>query len=64
MNTTSSPALRAIRAQALALFEPPPALRLSEWIESNLVLPASVSAKPGEVKLFPYQVGIADAISI
>lgn len=44
-------------------FEPPPKLRLSEWIEKYLRLPAGVSAIPGRVRLWPYQEGIADAIS-
>jgi hypothetical protein len=42
---------------------PPPRLRLSEWIEQNIRLPEGVSALPGPVRLWPYQVGVADAIS-
>ena len=42
---------------------PPPRMRLSEWIEAEIRLPDSVSALPGRVKLYPYQTGIADAIS-
>jgi phage terminase large subunit GpA-like protein len=38
-------------------------LPLSTWIESNLALPDDVSARPGSVRLYPYQRGIADAIS-
>jgi phage terminase large subunit GpA-like protein len=48
---------------ALRVLAPPPRLRLSEWIEANLVLPQGVTALPGAVRLWPYQVGIADAIS-
>ena len=43
--------------------QPPPFVRLSKWIEDNVRLPAGVSAMPGKVRLWPYQVGIADAIS-
>jgi phage terminase large subunit GpA-like protein len=38
-------------------------LPLSDWIQSNLALPDDVSARPGSVRLYPYQRGIADAIS-
>lgn len=41
---------------------PPPKLRLSEWLESELRLPSSVSAAPGQVRLWPWQREIADAI--
>ena len=36
---------------------------LSRWIETTLRLPDNVSALPGSVRLWPYQPGIADAIS-
>ena len=48
---------------ALRSLIPPPKLRLSEWIERTVRLPPGVSALPGPVRLWPYQVGIADAIS-
>jgi phage terminase large subunit GpA-like protein len=38
-------------------------LPLSKWIETKLALPDDVSARPGSVRLYPYQKGIADAIS-
>jgi phage terminase large subunit GpA-like protein len=41
---------------------PPPRLRLSDWIEGNIVLPGGVSALPGPVRLWPFQREIADAI--
>lgn len=44
-------------------FTPPPKLKLSDWIEKELKLPEGVSALPGRVRLWPYQRGIADAIS-
>jgi phage terminase large subunit GpA-like protein len=34
-----------------------------EWIERELRLPEGVSALPGPLRLWPYQRGIADAIS-
>lgn len=48
---------------ALRALIPPPKLDLPTWIETNLVLPADVSATPGSVRLHPYQRGIAEAIS-
>jgi phage terminase large subunit GpA-like protein len=48
--------------RALARLDPPPRLKLSEWLESNVVLPEGVSAVAGPVRLWPYQRDIADAI--
>ena len=56
-------AIAESRARALRHLIPPPRLKLSDWIEANLVLPAGTSALPGRVRLFPYQREIADAIS-
>lgn len=56
-------ALATVRANALRALIPPPRLRLSEWIESEMRLPEGVSALPGRVTLWPYQREIADAIS-
>lgn len=56
-------ALATVRKNALAALRPPPRLRLSEWIESEMRLPEGVSALPGRVRLWPYQREIADAIS-
>jgi phage terminase large subunit GpA-like protein len=55
--------LVAVRTQALASLIPPPRLRLSQWIEREIVLPEGVSSLPGKVRLWPYQREIADAIS-
>jgi phage terminase large subunit GpA-like protein len=55
--------IAAVRARALRSLIPPPRLRLSEWIERNIHLPADLSALPGPVRLWPYQRAIADAIS-
>ncbi len=56
-------AVASIRRRALAALTPPPRLRLSEWLESELRLPEGVSALPGRIRLWPYQREIADAIS-
>jgi phage terminase large subunit GpA-like protein len=56
-------ALATIRRTALRSLIPPPRLRLSGWIEANIKLPEGVSALPGPVRLWPYQRGIADAVS-
>jgi hypothetical protein len=55
--------LDEIRTRALASLIPAPKLALLTWIEGELRLPEGVSALPGPVRLWPYQVGIADAIS-
>ena len=55
--------LADVRACALRSLIPPPRLKLSEWIEREIVLPEGVSALPGRVRLWPYQREIADAIS-
>jgi phage terminase large subunit GpA-like protein len=54
--------LATIRRNALASLMPPPKLRLSDWIERNVMLPSDVSALPGAVRLWPFQREIADAI--
>jgi len=35
---------------------------LPAWIEANIRLPASVTAEPGPIKLYPYLRGIAAAV--
>lgn len=55
--------LDLIRANALKSLLPPPRMSLADWIETEMRLPSSVSALPGPVRLWPYQRGIADAIS-
>ncbi len=49
-------------AETLAQWAPPPKIKLADWIESEIVLPADVSATPGAMKLFSYQRGICDAV--
>ncbi|MGP9789614.1 phage terminase large subunit family protein [Roseinatronobacter sp. NSM] len=51
-----------VARNALRGLIPPPRLRLSEWIESNVTLPEGVSAQPGRVQLWQFQREIADAI--
>jgi phage terminase large subunit GpA-like protein len=54
--------MNAVGLRTLAAFAPPPKLKLSEWIEGNISLPDD-SAVPGPMRLWPWQIGIADAIS-
>jgi phage terminase large subunit GpA-like protein len=55
--------LETTKRNALRQWVPPGRLRLDKWIEETIVLPSSVSALPGRVKLYPYQREIAAAIS-
>lgn len=52
-------------AAALAKLRPPPRLPLSEWMESRdgIRLPEGLVAKPGPVRLWPFQREIADAMT-
>lgn len=52
-----------LRREAMLNLLPPPKLRLSEWIEREIVLPPGVSATPGPVRLHPYQRELADAMA-
>lgn len=52
----------AIRQAALQALRPPPALPLVEWIEANVSLPASGSALPGPMHLWPFQRGWCEAL--
>ncbi|ADP71990.1 terminase GpA [Rhodomicrobium vannielii ATCC 17100] len=56
-------AIATVRRNALRALIPPPRLKLSEWIETHMRLPDSVSALPGPIRLAPYMREIADAIS-
>lgn len=55
--------LKLTRRRAMAALTPPPRLSLPDWIETTMRLPEGVSATPGRVRLWPYQRGIAEAIS-
>lgn len=57
----ASPLERAV-ADALTQWAPPPKIKLADWIEANIVLPADVSATPGAMTLFSYQRGICEAV--
>lgn len=52
-----------IRTFALGQLRPPPRLRLSEWLEQNLILPEGDTAAPGKFRPYGYQREIADAMS-
>lgn len=54
--------IEQVSRNALRALIPAPRLRLSEWIEGNVILPEGVSAQPGPVQLWPFQREIADAI--
>lgn len=51
-----------IRQKALVFLAPPERIPLDEWIQENVVLPASIAAHPGKLKLWPHQVEIARSI--
>lgn len=56
------PTIDQVASAARRALIPPPRLRLSDWIESHVILPEGVSAQPGPVQLWPFQREIADAI--
>ncbi len=58
-----SVALAQAVSAARARLRPPPRTALSTWIEENVHLPDGLAARPGPVRLWPFQRGIADAIS-
>jgi phage terminase large subunit GpA-like protein len=55
--------LRAVRNAAVLAWMPPPRLPLSDWIEREIRLPSEVSSLPGPIRLYPFQRGMADAMS-
>jgi phage terminase large subunit GpA-like protein len=55
--------LTEIRRTALRSLIPPPKLRLSEWAEAHIHLPSDIAATPGRLRMLPYLVAVADAIS-
>lgn len=55
--------LMQVRSNAMRALVPPPRLTLSDWIETELRLPADVSSLPGPIRLYPFQRGMADAMS-
>lgn len=57
-----SKALEPIRRAALKALRPPEKIALSKWTEKHVRLPSSLSAQPGQMRLWPHQVAIADSI--
>jgi phage terminase large subunit GpA-like protein len=55
--------LAEVRDRALKALIPPARLKLSEWVEQNIVLPSGVSALPGKMRLWPFQAQILDAVA-
>lgn len=55
--------VQTMMATALSSLRPPPRLKLSDFIEQEMELPDDVAALPGKIRLYPFQRGIADAIS-
>lgn len=58
-----SEVLENVRLRARRAIIPPPRLALSEWIEREIKLPSDVSSLPGSIRLYPFQRGMADAMS-
>src|SRR6266540_3190794 len=60
----STPLWGASAAAGQPMPKPPPYRGpLSTWLEANVVLPEGLVAEPGPLKLWPYQKGIADALT-
>ena len=59
---TADPRFARLRAETFAALRPPPKLRLSDWCESQVRLPSSLSATPGPMRLWPQQREILDVI--
>jgi phage terminase large subunit GpA-like protein len=54
--------LANVRARSLRALIPPARVRLSDWVEQEIVLPSGTSALPGKMRLWPHQAAILDAI--
>lgn len=54
--------IETIRRNALQALRPPPNVPLADWIESSVFIPASASALPGLIELWPFQRGWCEAI--
>jgi phage terminase large subunit GpA-like protein len=55
--------LETTKRAALRQWVPPARLQLDRWIEETIVLPSSISALPGPVRLYSYQVEVARSIA-
>jgi phage terminase large subunit GpA-like protein len=53
----------AFRVRLFNRIQPPASFRLTEWAESNIVLPAGQSARPGAFQTWPYLREIMVAMS-
>lgn len=54
--------IKMVRKDALKALRPPPNIPLADWIESSVFIPASASALPGRMELWPFQRGWCEAI--
>lgn len=54
--------LDAVRLRALALYEPPPDITISEWAINNRVLPKGTTSRPGPFKPEKFQVEMMNVI--
>lgn len=54
--------IETVRREALKALLPPPNVPLAEWIERTVHIPASASALPGRMKLWPFQRGWCEAL--
>ena len=54
--------IEIVRQNALRALMPPPNVPLAEWIEAHVYIPASASALPGRMELWPFQRGWCEAI--
>lgn len=54
--------IEIVRRNALQALLPPPNVPLADWIESSVYIPASASALPGRMQLWPFQRGWCEAI--
>lgn len=54
--------IEIVRKASLQALRPPPNVPLAEWIESTVRIPASASALPGRMELWPFQRGWCEAI--
>jgi len=54
--------INQLKIKVLSVLKPPPKMKMSNWIEGNVKLPAGVTATPGSIRLWPFQRDIANAI--
>ncbi|SEN57948.1 Phage terminase, large subunit GpA [Gemmobacter aquatilis] len=54
--------IEIVRRNALKALLPPANVPLADWIESTIYIPASASALPGRMQLWPFQRGWCEAI--